>query len=487
MKDLEPEYYNSALMKKLDVMLQDGLGPVIARLLRDELGDTWIEQFSAYVKQITGSELRLVDGKPGWDFNRVMHGVVLYGKKKQHRGAREERRLADELRRLRNSIAHAGHENISTSASIERTFEFLRKTERMLDAFGVVAQLREVRALIESYEKDLGAGMVSSPDPAIRHAPAADRTLGQPVSDEPDRSSATSGRDPATAPGKPRRKHWFTGIASALVLGLAVVADLVGVTQWLFGNGADRAAIEASEKAMAALAGLTAEVEAYVTDEARCANLGQAVNDIAASDSARLTAAAKQARAVATECDQRFAASDSRLTAVRQSAAELAAGDGNIDELAEATVRLTSFDLARHRDAETRQALDRGGEAIALLDASRTRLARLTAEWTRFSANQSASAQDLAQALGAITSGDEQRATPAQLTAIAAASAFFAQTQASAPVSYSAVDAAPVFADPDAASGANPIVETGIQNPTQDSFAVAPATQEAPNPIVVVK
>ncbi len=490
MKGLEPEYYNSALIKKLDVMVQDGLGPVIARLLKDKLGENWVDQLNEqFLEPVTHNKLRVRAGKPAWDFNRVMHGVVFYGDTAKHVTASDEQKLANDLRHLRNSIAHAGFGNISASASIERTFEFLRKTEQLLDAFGVVAQLREVRELLDHYEKDLGAGMIA------HEAPATVETSGQPVSSEPGPAAATSGRDAAKAPGKSGHKHWFTGLAGGLIAVLAVVADLAGVadfvgaTQWLLGNGSgvDRAVLEESDDRLTALTGLAAEVEAYVTDEARCATLGQMVQEVIAVGSTQLPAVAEQARTVASDCGSRFAASDARIAAVRRSASELAEGNGMIDGLAEATVRLTSFDLARHQTTETRKAFDDGKRAISLVEASRTRLSRLVSEWTRFSADQTLSATGLAQALGAITAHDELRATPTEGAAIAAASAHFAQPQVTAPVSYSAPEPTIIFADPDFSSGANPIIDTGIQNPTKDSFAVAPATEEAPNPIVVVK
>lgn len=487
MKGLEPEYYNSALMKKLDVLVQDGLGPVIARLLKDKIGDDWIDQLNQeFLEPVTHNTLRVKAGKPDWDFNRVMNSVVFYGDKAKHNTSRDEQKLANDLRHFRNNIAHAGYDDIGTRASIERTFEFLRKTEQLLDAFGVVAQLREVRELLAQYEKDLGAGMLAP------QAPVTVETSSQPVSGEPGSAPATSGREPAKASGKNGRTHLIEGVVSglavlAVVADLAGVADFVGATQWLFGNSVDQAVLEASDDGMTALAGLTAEVEAYVTDEARCATLGQMVKDVTATDSTRLTAAAAKARTVASDCGSRFAASDARIAAVRQLAADLAEGSGTIDKLAEATVRLTSFDLARHQSAETRQALEDGNRAVALVDASRTRLSLLASEWTRFSADQTMSAQSLAQALGAITSGDERRATPVQGAAIAAASAYFAQPQVIAPVRYSAPEPTVIFADPDIGIGANPIIDTGIQNPTEDSFAIAPATQEAPNPIVVVK
>lgn len=153
--ELEPEYFNSAIMKKLDVLVQDGVGPVLARMLRDTVGNDWGFKFNDYLERRKAPKIRWSENRPLWDFNGIMHGILFYGEKSKSKSAEDERTLAEKLRKLRNDISHASIDDIETRASIERTFDFMRTAQLLLDAFGASAQNREVIALISSYESYL--------------------------------------------------------------------------------------------------------------------------------------------------------------------------------------------------------------------------------------------------------------------------------------------------------------------------------------------
>jgi hypothetical protein len=159
--ELELEYFNSAVMKKLDVMVQDGVGPILFRMLDDRLGD----KFQATYEKWHGDSLKTrnqrapikwVNGRPDWDFNGIMHGIVFYAERYPNtKNAKEEAAVADKLRRLRNDISHANIDDIGARASIERTFEFLRAVQKLFEDFGASAQSRDVRSMISSYDKYL--------------------------------------------------------------------------------------------------------------------------------------------------------------------------------------------------------------------------------------------------------------------------------------------------------------------------------------------
>lgn len=149
---LEPEYFNSAIMKKMDILVQDGVGPVLERMLRDRLGPDWLSILNTHLN-LDRYAIKMKRNRPDWDFNQILHAVQLYGQRSNTADAKEEKQLAETLKRLRNGISHAGYDNIRNNASKERTLEFMRAGQDLLERFGALAQAREVATTIRAYEE----------------------------------------------------------------------------------------------------------------------------------------------------------------------------------------------------------------------------------------------------------------------------------------------------------------------------------------------
>lgn len=205
MIEMEPEYLNTGVMTKVDHLVQDGLSEPVAKRLREAAGPDWLVKLNAYCKYTEKNAIREINGRPNWDFNKILHGVEFLAEFNKR-----ERRIqwtARQLVNIRNAKSHGKAETIQTDASFIKTFEFLRLANDMLNYFGAGEQLRELNELTDSINKSIsyrGASVqtAGAPDQATNEqlAPeqpaAGDPPIGPPKQ-PPVAASASTGAAPA--------------------------------------------------------------------------------------------------------------------------------------------------------------------------------------------------------------------------------------------------------------------------------------------------
>ncbi|RUM06400.1 hypothetical protein [Rhizobium chutanense] len=189
---LEPEYFNTGIMKKMDVLVQDGIGPVLARMLKDRVGPNWLQQLNEQLK-LDRNPIQIIDGRPTWDFNQILHAVQFYGRRSALVDARQEKELALTLKGLRNGISHAGYENIHQVASNESTLEFMRAGKDLLQRFGAVAQARIIATAIHEYEEEMKKTKADPPENSTREHDASPKEPPKQESAKDETSEATKG------------------------------------------------------------------------------------------------------------------------------------------------------------------------------------------------------------------------------------------------------------------------------------------------------